>query len=98
MSVELIVKVPEEIYNSVMNNERPAGHVAEMTKALYYGKLLPAGHGKLVDIGRIDEDRLESDNPVICISMDGCCIEAVSLDYLNSLPAIVEADRSESEE
>lgn len=56
------------------------------------GKLLPE-HGKIVDISKIDKDRIESDNPVISITVNGECIEAVSLDYLNSLPPIIETKK-----
>lgn len=53
---------------------------------------LPKGHGKIVDLGKIDKDRIESANPVIELTVNGEYIEAVSLDYLNNLPSIVEAD------
>lgn len=55
-------------------------------------KRLPKGHGKIVDLGKIDEDRIEKDNPVIELMINGEYIEAVSLEYLNDLPSIVEAD------
>lgn len=58
-------------------------------------KRLPNGHGKIVDLGKIDEDRIEKDNPVIYLTVNGEYIEAISLNYLNDLPAIVEADKSE---
>ena len=60
-------------------------------------KRLPKGHGKIVDLGKIDEDRIEKDNPVIELTVNGEHIEAISLDYLNNLPAIVEADKETEE-
>lgn len=61
-------------------------------------KSLPKGHGKIVDLGKIDEDRIEKDNPVIYLTVNGEYIEAISLDYLNGLPTMIEADKAESEE
>lgn len=60
-------------------------------------KRLPKGHGKIVDLGKIDEDRIEKDNPVIYLTVNGEYIEAISLNYLNDLRAIVEADKSEED-
>lgn len=57
------------------------------------GVQLPKGHGRLIDISKIDEDRVESDNPIIYLTMNGDYIEAISLDYLNNLPTIIEADK-----
>lgn len=57
------------------------------------GTPLPKGHGRLVDvIGKIDEDRIDDDNPIIYLTINGEYIEAVSLDYINNLPTIIEAD------
>lgn len=58
-------------------------------------KRLPKGHGKIVDLGKIDKDRIERDNPVIYLTVNGEYIEAISLNYLNDLRAIVEADKGE---
>lgn len=60
-------------------------------------KRLPKGHGKIVDLGKIDKDRIEKDNPVIYLTVNGEYIEAISLNYLNDLRAIVEADKSEED-
>lgn len=60
-------------------------------------KRLPKGHGKIVDLGKIDKDRIERDNPVIYLTVNGEYIEAISLNYLNDLRAIVEADKSEED-
>lgn len=58
---------------------------------------LPKGHGKCVDIGKIEEDRIDDGNPIIYLTINGEDIEAISLDYLNNLDAVIEADNVESE-
>lgn len=63
----------------------------------YPYKILPKGHGRLVDISKIDEDMIERDNPIIYLTINGEYIEAVSLDYINSLQTIIEAERSDKE-
>ena len=88
--IELIVKMPEDEYKIIKESgSRPMLWVEHLIKA---GTLIPKGHGKIVDIGKIDEDRIDGDNPVIQLTINGECIEAVSLDYLDDLPAIIEAD------
>lgn len=100
-NVELVIKIPEEIYEDIMAHNRES---REDGKSAYYfegliqnGIPLPKGHGRIVDIGKIDEDRIESDNPIIYLTVNGEYIEAVSLDYLNNLPTIIEADKGEQE-
>lgn len=64
-----------------------------LAKAIANGTVLSKGHGKIVDLGNIDKDRIEQYNPVIYLTVNGEYIEAVSLDYLNSLQAIIEEDK-----
>ena len=67
--------------------------VPYLYKVIESGVPIPKEHGKIVDLGKIDKDRIEQDNPVIYLTVNGEYIEAVSLDYLNSLQAIIEADK-----
>lgn len=69
----------------------------DIAKAIINGKPLPKGHGKLKDISKIDEDRIDDNNPIIYLTINGEDIEAVSLRYLDNLPTIIEADTAESE-
>ena len=56
---------------------------------------VPTPHGRLVDIDKLDKDKMESDNPVMYMTVNGIYIEAVSLNYLDSLPTVVEAEVEE---
>ena len=55
---------------------------------------IPENHGKIVDLGKIAEDRIDKDNPIITINIDGMAIEAVSLDYLYDLPDLTNKEDS----
>ena len=70
----------------------------DIAKAIVNGIPLPKGHGKLKDISKIDEDRIDDDSPIIYLTINGEYTEAVSLRYLDDLPTIIEADKSEGEE
>jgi len=97
--MQIVIDIDENLYTRLFDN----GNIdaVDMLKAcvsIRKGTPLPKGHGKIVDIGKIDEDRIDHDNPIIYLTINGEYIEAVSLDYLNSLPPIVEADKAESED
>lgn len=64
----------------------------KIAEAIIEGTPLPDHHGRLIDVSKIDEDKMEQDNPIICITMNEEYIEAVSLDYINNLPTIIEAN------
>lgn len=96
--IELVIKIPEEVRLALINNiqlspDQQSIRDSYINHAIINGTPLPKGHGKIVDIGKIDEDRVDDDNPVIYLTVNGEYIEAVSLDYLNGLPAIVEAEK-----
>ena len=97
--MKILIDIDDNLYTRLFDNGiDDYDNAADMAKAIRKGIVLPKEHGKIVDLGRIDKDRIEQDNPVICLTINGEYIESVSLDYLNSLPAIIEADKTESEE
>ena len=94
--IELVIKIPEEDYDYLYVRKEVEGkEISYYNELILNGTPLPKGHGKIVDIGKIDKDRTERDNPVIYLTVNGECIEAVSLDYLNGLSAIIEADEED---
>lgn len=103
--IKLIVKMPEIEYEHIVNKEKfyslekgkQGWLINKILNNVKAGIPLPKGHGKIVDIGKIDEDRIDGDNPIISLSIGGYCIEAVKLDYLDDLPPIIEAERSDRE-
>lgn len=96
--IELVIKLPECIIERANCNLPMYPTIVDIiTKAIANGTPVPKGHGKIVDISKIDDDRMDSDNPVINLTICGECIEAVSLEYLNDLPPIIEADKEVEE-
>lgn len=93
--MQIVINISDELYKEAKEQDVPFEHLIPLCRSIENGMPLPKGHGKLVDISKIDKDRIESDNPVIYLTMNGQCTEAVSLDYLNSLPTIIEADKEE---
>lgn len=95
--IELVIDISEEDFSKAKEDSKH--HMLDRVwDAVAHGTPLPKGHGKIVDIGKIDKDRIERDNPVICCQVNGEYIEAVSLDYLNGLPAIVDAEEKKESE
>ena len=95
--IELVIKIDEKYLKDIKECVKDGDIDYEPWVAIANGTPLPKGHGKLVDISKIDEDRIDHDNPIIYLTMNGEYIEAVSLDYLNDLPTIIGADKAESE-
>ena len=90
--MQLIIDIPEEKYNTIKNKMYCGIYDVDVYEAIINGTPLPKGHGRIVDIGKIDEDRIGNDNPIIYLTINGEYTEAVSLDYLNSLSTIVESE------
>lgn len=93
--MEILIKLDKRLYEYVKHHTLTFGEIDEICDAITNGVQLPKGHGRLIDISKIDEDRVESDNPIIYLTMNGDYIEVISLDYLNNLPTIIEADKEE---
>lgn len=93
--MQLVIDIPKEAYDFI---KRTGYHTQSLYEAIKNGVPLPKGHGRIVDIGKIDEDRIDHDNPIIYLTIGGEYIEAVSLDYINNLPTIIEADNESEEE
>jgi hypothetical protein len=99
-NIELVIKIPEEIQLALINGiqlsiDQQSISDSVIKQAIINGIQLPKGHGRLVDISQIDKDKIESSNPVISLMVDDEYIEAVSLDYLNGLQAIIDAESEE---
>lgn len=90
-TMKLIIEVPKVFYEYCKAQK----DAIEIQLAVKNGIPLEKNHGRIVDIGKIDKDRMESYNPILYLTVDGEYIEAVSLNYLNSLPPILEESEEE---
>lgn len=95
---EVVIKIPDDEYKKICAGDfDTSGYFKRnLRDAFRNGTPLPKGHGRIVDIGQISKDMIEKDNPIICLTdEDGVYLEVVSLDYLDKLTTIIEADTEE---
>ena len=88
--MQIVIEIPEDEYQNILLTGKASFRAVNAIEA---GTPLPKGHGRLVDISQIDKDRIDRDNPIIYLTVNGEYIEAISLDYLESLPTVIEADK-----
>lgn len=95
--MQTVIDIPDHIYNILKDDKSfisNVDHLAIVFKELVKnGAPLPANHGKIVDLGKIDEDKIDKDNPIITININGTAIEAVGLDYLDNLPDLTKKEK-----
>ena len=99
-NIELVIKISEMTLLNIASRDLllcSREDIEKLEFAIKNGTPLPKGHGRLIDISKIEEDRVEKDNPIIYLTIDGNYTEAISLDYLNNLSTIIEADKVGSE-
>ena len=96
--MQIVIDIPKGRYEDILSGKEFTIYQCDIREVLKNGTPLPEGHGRIVDIGKIDDDKIESDNPVISLTINGEYIEAVSLDYLYDLPVIIEADNEDKQE
>ena len=94
--IELVIKIPEDVYKRTKFYKDIHGLDDYITtiKALENGTPLPKGHGKIIDVNDLldricldDTDENREDNVG----------EIITLEDIDFIPAIIEADKSESE-
>lgn len=98
--VELVIKIPERIYNTIMSTQSyifgfssEKSLSAEILKAIRTGILLQKGHGEIVDVDAVIEWLKDKD--IIKMSYQE---NNAREDMLKSVPTIIEADNAESED
>ena len=94
--MKIVIDIDEDMYKRVVTDDAYVLDDVDsilIENAIAEGIVLPEILGKVVDLGHIDEDRIEQDNPIIYINTYDSSIEAVSLDYLNNLPTVLEASK-----
>lgn len=71
--IQIVIEMDEKLYN-YMQTEEYDKHLDrrfdyQIRFAVKDGTPLPKDHGRIVDISKIDKDRIESDNPVISLTV-----------------------------
>ena len=97
--MKLIIDIPKDIIESAKSNPNyyPTYHFEKIWRAIANGKLLPKGHGRL-----IDADALNEAYTYECISecdrCEHCSKDGHGCELSLNAPTIIEADKAESEE
>lgn len=101
MDVELVIKIPEEVYKNIQSHDWKNGErwFSEEWKAIHNGTPLPKGHGKIIDADKIEWYGCTT--AFDCLYQDreckDCSTAECSKTQVDNIPAIIEAD-TESEE
>jgi len=82
--IELVIKIPEEEYEMIVNSEDCGLHT--LTRAIAHGTMLPKGHGKL-----IDADSLKNQFPIWVDNFSSRLIN----NTISKTPTIIEADKGD---
>ena len=90
--IELVIKIPEEEYEEIINSEDCGLHV--LTRAIAKGTPLPKGHGKIVDINKLIDSKCNECGHIRGVS---CTIPCREVRRMLGAPTIIEADKAESE-
>ena len=91
--MQIVIDIPEETYYFIETHFRNENVV---DKAIVNGTLLPKGHGRLIDVDALEE-KVEKHRKMLKISRYD---RDLILHYtdVEMAPAIIEADKEESEE
>ena len=98
--MELVIKLPEDVYtrlfdNGIQDNEIATDDICEMARALRLGTPLPKGHGRLIDADKLNKKKKYSFQTVFgAFPKSEWFIKA---DDLFSAPTIIEADKEREE-
>lgn len=79
--MQLIINVPDVVYNMVMNTGTYGMYRFNSTKAIKNGKPLPKGHGRLIDADALNRKDVNCAN--------------VPMNFIDTAPTIIEADKEE---
>lgn len=86
----LMINIDDQDYSEIIEDSKIFRDrdipIPRLYKVIESGVPLSKDHGRIVDLGKIDKDRIEKDNSVMAINIYGTEIEAIPLDYLYNLP------------
>lgn len=84
--IEVVIKIPEEEYEMIVNSEDCGLHA--LTRAIAHGVIVPKGHGRIVDL-----DALRCENADFDTYNDYCTM----FDEIEAAETILDADKLENE-
>lgn len=93
--IEVVIKITKhewEYLNKLVENGDQLGHYERL---LVNGTPLPKGHGRLIDVNDLLDDISLEDNDY---NRDVNTGEIITLENIDRIPTIIEADKAESED
>lgn len=88
--MQIVIEIPEEVYNCAIDGQLDAIQTAFICGSVSNGKPLPKGHGRLIDVNDLLDDINLEDNDY---NRDVNTGEIITLENIDRIPTIIEADR-----
>lgn len=93
--MQIVIDIDDNLYTRLFDNGVDNyDDAVDMAKAIRKGTPLPKGHGKIVDIDKLIDDKCNECGHLKGVS---CTIPCYAVRRMLSAPTIVEADEVESE-
>ena len=93
--MQIVIDISEDVYtrlfdNGIQDNEIAVDDICEMARSIRKGKLLPKGHGRLIDADAFKQN-------ICTYQQTGCGSCKHSLCCPEDAPTIIEADKGVEE-
>lgn len=89
--MKLVIDIPEEVYKSIQDNDYCGISNSDMYNAINNGTPLPKGHGRLID--EKEAKYLISDGLNDKAYFGEVSADWAVIDFLGTVPTIIEADK-----
>ena len=96
--MELVIDIDESIYRHFMNNEYSRADIIAVHTAIVNGRLLPKGHGRLIDADKMkkdDEVNLWLSNDSVRTGKTLKMFSELFIKKIDEQTPIIEADKEE---
>ena len=92
--MQIVIDVPEKVYNHFCRGCRFFDEVEEAIIAITDGTVLPEGHGRLIDADKL-EYTCNSDECGMLTGCNHCQYHIITEDEVDNAETIIEADKAE---
>lgn len=90
--MKVVIDIPDDWKISIECNRRPNSiECGQLVASIWKGKILPKGHGRLIDADALEETKEMVD------TFGGGCKYAVRMDNIRLIPSVIEADKEAEE-
>ena len=96
--IELVIKMPEEVYKSIINGKNYISYQEYVEEAIKNGTPLQKGHGRLIDADSVNNIIRPIDNFDCEWAVTGETVKKLIYDVFDKADTIIEADTERSED